>query len=424
MPTQYFWKVINGVARIVDASGNPVSSAIETQVLSDAGWDFSKITQYGTATSTVLPQTTTPAQTGPKPGQITATVDGKQVYQWPTIGGFTDAQNQQLAILMEGGMSVEDAKAKVLNGGVATTVTPAQTTTPTQTTKPTNPTEGTTWKDPETGEWFKYIASEGGWVDLGTSETGEPPKIIAGPSEIAGAQAEAEKYYGYTIPKEMAPYQYPQQEQEIQSEIDKYTARALENYQNSLSGISLEKRQLLDQYNNLKADIETGKIRAGSDQQRDLEKKLEDKRIYLENQEITNKNALDNLQRNWISKGGLFAGPRYESAGELGTQQSLANQSYMSGFEYQTGAQKTAYERALEDYATNLQRGGQTYQTGLQGTALEETQALQTKTRSTEDIALQKIRDIRQLQETYQQAIASRMGQTLKTQYGVGSLTY
>ena len=49
---QYSWTIIGGEAKIVDASGKPVSFAIQQQVLQNSGWDFSKIPKWGGITTT------------------------------------------------------------------------------------------------------------------------------------------------------------------------------------------------------------------------------------------------------------------------------------------------------------------------------------------------------------------------------------
>jgi hypothetical protein len=48
----YYWKVVNGTAKIVDASGNPVPPATENQVLQSVGWDFNKLTKFETPAAT------------------------------------------------------------------------------------------------------------------------------------------------------------------------------------------------------------------------------------------------------------------------------------------------------------------------------------------------------------------------------------
>ena len=199
--------------------------------------------------------------------------------------------------------------------------------------------------------------------------------------EYAAALQEAQQYFGYEIPTGQAPAYYPVQMAELEQEV------------------STAKQRLLQDYNQYLSDIETGKLRVGSDYQKQLENSLEQKRQELQQQEFNIKRNMETLNRNWMARGGLFSGARLQAGQQYLTQEEMAKQKYLTGWEYGQGQQKTGYERALEDYQKKQQTAGTAY------------------TRGTEDIALQRLKDVRSLQETYQEAIGRRMATTLGEKY-------
>lgn len=245
-----------------------------------------------------------------------------------------------------------------------------------------------------------------------TDKLGSPSE-----DERAAARQEAEQYYGYTLPTESAPYQYPQQEAEITQEYNTAEQRAIQDYEYQMANIGQEKTNLAQEYQNYLEDINTGKLRVGSEYQKAEEYRLEQKRQYLEQYEFNLTNGMEQLNRQWIGRGGLFSGVRAENVGKYQTQQEMGKQQYLTSWQYNQGTAKTAYEQAIEDYATKQQRLGQTYQQQLGSIGLQEQRYGALKQRSIEDIALQKIRDIRSLQEKYQAAIGTRMAQTLMGKY-------
>ena len=100
---------------------------------------------------------------------------------------------------------------------------------------------------------------------------------------------------------------------------------------------------------------------------------------------------MQTLNRNWIQRGGLFSGARLYAGQQYMTQEQLAKQAYESGVNYNIGQLETTKTRALEDYATAQQKGQLAY------------------TRGTEDVALQRIKDIRSLNKKYNLDIGSYM---------------
>lgn len=277
----------------------------------------------------------------------------------------------------------------------------------------------------------KYIRVPNGIVDGSTGELVVDTRTFAPPTPIdkgkeadeptederKNAQTEAEQYYGYTLPTTQANYRYPEMEGEISDEAKKLEERAIEDYNFQLDQVARDKSALKREYEQYLTDIETGKLRAGSDFQRQEEQRLEQKRIYLEQQDMSNRRNLEALNRGWIGRGGLFSGVRQEAATDLQTQQELQQQGYLSGFEYQQQTAKTDYERAMEDYLKRQNRAGEAYQQDTASIAAQEQKLATAKERTLSDIALGKIRDIRSLQEKYQEAVGRRMSTKLSEKY-------
>jgi uncharacterized protein YheU (UPF0270 family) len=190
--------------------------------------------------------------------------------------------------------------------------------------------------------------------------------------EFGTSRAEAEQYYGDW---------YGRMTGEMEEEVGIAKQRLTEDYQNYLS------------------DIETGKVRVGTDYQKQLERSLEEKRQQLQQQEFNVRQNMENLNRQWMSRGGLFSGARQKSGQEYMTQEDMARERYTTGWEYQQAQQKTGYERSMEDYARMQERAGTTYGRGV------------------DDISRQRLKDLRSLQETYQTAVGQRMGTTLGEKY-------
>lgn len=201
-------------------------------------------------------------------------------------------------------------------------------------------------------------------------------------TEIEIAQKKWADYYGYPLDLNQPVIRYPEELAEYEKEV------------------TTAKQRLLEDYNRYLDDLNTGKVRAGTDYQKQLANALEQKTQWITQQDMTIKQQKDTINRNWISKGGLFSGVRAEDVQNYQAQQDLARQQYMTTYNYNQDTQKTQYERAMEDY--------QKKQLLLE----------QTKQRGEEDIALQRIKDIRSLQESYQKAISASAKDELSKQYG------
>jgi hypothetical protein len=204
----------------------------------------------------------------------------------------------------------------------------------------------------------------------------------AGESEIGAEKERWREYYGY--PKELMdvpPIRYPEHLAEYEQEVATAKQRLTEDYQNYLS------------------DIQTGNIRVGTDFQKQQERALEDKLQLFQQQEFNVRQNGEALNRPWRGRGGLFSGARQKAGQEYMTQEDMARERYTTGWEYQQAQQKTGYERSMEDYAKMQERAGATHQRGQ------------------EDIGLQKIKDIRSLQETYQRAMSHSINESLERKY-------
>lgn len=235
--------------------------------------------------------------------------------------------------------------------------------------------------------------------------------------ERAAALKEAEEYYSYTLPTDMAEWSYPEVKAEIEKMADMAQTRTEEDYTYQLDEIGAEKSNLLKEYENYLEDLETGKLRVGSDYQLSEERRLEQKKEFLDQHEFTLKQGLETLHRGWVGKGGLWAGPRFEAAATYGTQAGMEKERYLSQYEYGGKVAETGYERRMEDYLTQEKRGGEAYQTGLGEIGRRTGRYEQLKERGMEDIALGRIKDIRSLQEKFQEAVAGRMATTLGEKY-------
>ena len=158
--------------------------------------------------------------------------------------------------------------------------------------------------------------------------------------------------------------------------------------------IATEKQRLQEDWTNYQNDINTGKLRAGTDYESQLRRQLEQKSQYLQQQEFNIKNNMESLNRNWMQKGGLFSGARLEAGQNYQTKEQMAKQNYLSGVNYNVEQLGTSQARAMEDLGTAQQKGQLAY------------------TRGTEDVALQRIKDVRSLNEKYNTAISTYAGQS------------
>lgn len=205
--------------------------------------------------------------------------------------------------------------------------------------------------------------ADGNWVPINQTDQTETPM----PDEFQKYLDEAQTYYEPAKQTEM-------------SELEKQ--------------VKTEKQRLSQDWQQYQNDINTGKIRAGSDYQTQLQRQLEQKSEYLQQQEFNIKQNMNTLNRNWIQKGGLFSGVRLQAGQNYMTQENMAQQQYLSGVNYNLGQLGTQNARTTEDYATSLSKGQTAY------------------SRGEEDITLQRIKDIRSLTEKYNTAIGEYAGQS------------
>ena len=156
--------------------------------------------------------------------------------------------------------------------------------------------------------------------------------------------------------------------------------------------VATEKQRLSEDWQNYLNDINTGKLRAGTDYESQLRRQLEQKSQYLQQQEFNIKRNMESLNRNWMQKGGLFSGARLQAGQQYQTQEQMAQQQYLGGVNYNVEQLGTQQARTMEDYATAQTKGQLAY------------------TRGTEDVALQRIKDVRSLNEKYNTAIGDYAG--------------
>ena len=205
--------------------------------------------------------------------------------------------------------------------------------------------------------------AQGNWVPVAQTQQTEAPM----PDEFSKYLDEAQAYYEPAKQSEM-------------SELEQQ--------------VSTEKQRLTEDWNQYLSDIQTGKVRAGTDYESQLRRQLEQKSQYLQQQEFNIKNNMESLNRNWMQKGGLFSGARLEAGQNYQTQEQMAKQNYLSGVNYNVEQLGTSQARAMEDLGTAQQKGQLAY------------------TRGTEDVALQRIKDVRSLNEKYNTAISTYAGQS------------
>ena len=290
-------------------------------------------------------------------------------------------------------------------------------------------------------DYYKYNSSSDQWINVapptgesssGTASTAtntatETASTVSGTSTVAPPAGtppnwwdygsfdeylkKAEEYYGYTIPTDQAAYQYPQAEANINTRAQTLSDRAIADYTTKLADINTQKQQLITDYNNYLDDLNTGKLRAGTAQQLQAQKALDDKNSWLQQQELTTKQNLSTLQRGWIGKGGLYSGVFQQAQGQFGQEANLQKQNYLTNYTYEQQTQNNAYQQALQDYATKQQRATEQQQTNLGKITTAETAAQTAEERSLQDIAYNKLKDIKSLQDTYSQAVMGQAGQ-------------
>ena len=226
--------------------------------------------------------------------------------------------------------------------------------------------------------------------------------------EMRKAQAEAEEYY--------KPY-IEERKEEVREEATALELATEEDYQFQMDKVVADKQKLIRDYENYMEDIKTGKLRVGEDKQIAEARRLEQEKEFLMQHSANLKVGLENLQRGWIQRGGLFSGVRREAAQLYGAEAERERQRYLSASEYQRQQTETGYQRAMQDYLTKEQRIGAEYQAGLTDISSRESQYEKLKERKLAEIARTRIKDIRSLQEAFQEAVALRGARTLEEQY-------
>lgn len=132
---------------------------------------------------------------------------------------------------------------------------------------------------------------------------------------------------------------------------DTRIANARRSYQNTMNYINNSRQNLQQEHSLYMEELRTGKLRAGSDEQKTKERLLQDKARMLEQMQSDQTVKMQNLQRSYISRGGLFSGVRQQA----GKRQEEGYQRDVGGVEQQTGRgiedAQERYQRAMEDYA-------------------------------------------------------------------------
>ena len=222
------------------------------------------------------------------------------------------------------------------------------------------------------------------------------------------AQADALKKYGLTdtnqLTQDAGGNWIPLKTPTSPNDVDE--SKAFENAQKALEpdrtaeladlekGVETEKQRLQEDWNTYLSDINTGKLRAGTDQEQTLKRQLEQKTEYIQQQEMNIKQNMNTLNRSWMAKGGLFSGARLQAGQEYQTQEQMAKQRYESQLGYTQQQQGEAYNRTLADYQTAQNKGQTAYNRGVY------------------DVGQEKIKNIRSLNEYYNKELAAYAGST------------
>ncbi len=160
------------------------------------------------------------------------------------------------------------------------------------------------------------------------------------------------------------------------------------------AGVALEKQRLTEDWTTFINDINTGKLRAGTDQATETQRLLEQKSEWIAQQQMNIRNNMQTLNRNWMQKGGLFSGVRLEAGQNYLTEEQMAKQRYESQLAATQKQVQTGYERTLEDYQRKQALG----QTAL--------------SRGIEDVGLTRIKNIRSLNQYYRRELSNYAGNT------------
>lgn len=373
-----------------------------------------------------------------------------------------------------------------------------------------------------------YSAEQSNFLQLSTQNAQQQVNQNTDPTgdERATALAEAEKYYGYVLPTgDTTPFGYNEMLAELQKGVDFNTTASQEDLVFQTETITGQQQDLLVEYQNYLEDLQSGELRAGEDRQISLERDLvlkneylnkwsanaraisaqrsamaadyrtqlesiklgrthagetnqlflanttAQKQLYLDRWTFEFKKGVDNVQKTWIQKGGLWSGVRREQVDQfmegaemaktqyvtnveqdvsganlaykqalerfdiqekgakasfgargaaLGAQSASAQaskQAYLSGFEFQQEQKTLAYDRQMEDYLKTKGRAEQALALGTEDITQRQARAEQLTGRGQESAALDEIQRKRSLQEYFQEAVGLRTAQSLEEKY-------
>jgi len=170
-PGNYYWTIKNGAAVIVDASGNPVDTTTQTNILMNVGWDFTKIPKYGATTPTTPTAPTTSQPVAPSP-----------------ISGATTIPKT----IKVQGFDIDPTTGEPINIQTGQPLTPTQPQTPTQTTTTPMTPKTTTQTTPQIeaiqAQLKDLQAQQAAMTQYGVSDTNMLEKDVNGnyvPKEVA-----------------------------------------------------------------------------------------------------------------------------------------------------------------------------------------------------------------------------------------------
>jgi hypothetical protein len=145
------------------------------------------------------------------------------------------------------------------------------------------------------------------------------------------------------------PY-FNKREAQLKEYYDMQRRQAQASYSAAAASVAMQQRNLQQQYQIYMEEIQTGKLRAGSDEQKIRERALQDKQTALDGLKTQQQSLLTNLQKSYISREGLYSGSRQNA-------QNLSNQNYNTNIQ----GVETATARTTEDAATKYQRAMEDY---------------------------------------------------------------
>jgi len=158
----------------------------------------------------------------------------------------------------------------------------------------------------------------------------------------------------------------------VKEYYDMQRRQASTRYAGAMANIGVQRQALQKEYQLYMEEIETGRLRVGSDQQKTLARVLEDKKNALDQLAFKEQQNLRSIQQGFISREGLFSGSRGRA--ENAERQNTA---YQQG-DIETGALRTEedaqtkYQRAIEDYAMAGKQKKAGLESGLAGLSAQQ----------------------------------------------------